>query len=146
MIEEPTILLPTLDIATQIFTVGIVSLEVLVTHWYKRVTQVTMVVVATIVAGWVGLYPVITMERSKGQFTLHSNMAVATQDRHLFGCKIVARSMFTSSNDMPWVAITVTVDLMITPAPFYPHHQQLLQFQVQSHLLLLGYVYVNYVV
>jgi len=51
MIEEPTILLPTLDIATQIFTAGIVSVEVLVKHWHKRVTQVTTVVVATIVAG-----------------------------------------------------------------------------------------------
>ena len=146
MIDVLTTNLITLEIATIISTAGIVSLEVLALNYHRYVMQDTTVVVVTIVAGWVGLYPVITMERSKGQFTLHSNMAVATQDRHLFGCKIVARSMFTSSNDMPWVAITVTVDLMITPAPFYPHHQQLLQFQVQSHLLLLGYVYVNYVV
>jgi len=128
----------TLEIATFISTAGIVSVEVLAINYHRHVIQGTTVVVVTIVAGWVVLYPVLTMEQSKEQFTLHNNMAVVTQGQHLFGCKIVALFMFTTSSDMPRVAITVTVDLMITPAPFDPHHQQLLQFQVQSHLLLLG--------
>jgi len=131
MIEKATIILPTLDIATHVYTVGIVSLEELAIHYRKCVIQGITVVVATIVAGWVVRYPVITTEWFKGQFILHSNMAVVTQGQHLFGCKIVALFMFTTSNNMLCIAITVTVDLMITPAPFCLLCQQLLHWPVQ---------------
>ena len=53
----------------------------------------------------------------KGQFTLQKDTTVVTQGQHLFGCKIVVLFMFTTLSDMPRVAITASVDLMVTQAP-----------------------------
>ena len=51
MIEKATMVLPTLDIAIQAFTAGIVSLEVLAIHCRKCAILGFTAVVLTIVAG-----------------------------------------------------------------------------------------------